>query len=198
MKRDNVSTEMTRISFSKSPPRLCRENTKWIADVVRFYESPRVFNLNLNCLRILDLNYMGLTDECLGMLCHALWSRKGPLVELEYLLLLNNTNITDECTGRLLDAIDKSCVNLRHLNLRRCNIGDVSCALISKYMIEHQRTTKIRHIDLEFNTKITKMGTDKIHKMFNVKNRQFVDELVIHYGANKKSYCWECRTLYDQ
>ena len=87
--------------------------------------------MNINCLKILDFNYSGLNDECLLLLSQALLSRKHPLNELEYLLLLNNIGITDKYMNVLFDAIDKSCNHLVHLNFRRCNLGDSSCSIIS-------------------------------------------------------------------
>merc|ERR1711902_295681 len=98
----------------------------------------------------------------------------------------------------LFEGIEKSCTNLVHLNLRRCNLSDLSCSIISNFYLKNHENTNIKHIDLELNTKITKIGTDKINKIFQIKNKRIIKNLIIHYGANKKSYCWQCRTLYHQ
>ena len=192
--------EMTRISFCNSSTDNCYKHTEWICHILQYYSSPNsmIFSKNVNCLKILDLNYVGLDDECLLKLCKALLSRKTQLNELEYLLLLNNINITDKYIDILFEAIEKNCNNLSHLNFRRCNLSDSSCSIISNFYLKNHETVSIKHVDLELNTKITKIGTDKINKIFQINNKKLLKELVIHYGANKKSYCWECRTLYDQ
>ena len=66
------------------------------------------------------------------------------------------------------------------------------------FYLKNHETLSIKHLDLELNAKITKIGTDKINKIFQIQNKKLINSLIIHYGANKKSYCWECRTLYDQ
>lgn len=194
-KQKDIMIEMTRISFSNSSPDNSIKNVKWISNVLQYYITGFY---SINCLKILDLNYSGLNDECLLLLSQALISRKNPLNELEYLLLLNNIGISDKYIAILFEAIEKSCNNLSHLNFRRCNLGDTSCSIISNFYIKNHETVSIKHLDLELNTKITKTGTDKINKIFQINNKKLMKELVIHYGANKKSYCWECRTLYDQ